>query len=88
MSRPSFTNDNALYANLIPIPGMIPRQSSRFRGEGDSAFRTNFPANPFRVFTARQLDKIPQLELLSRDQLFSMKVVSSVLLCLPKTRAH
>ena len=79
MSRPSFTNDNALYANLIPIPGMIPRQSSRFRGEGDSAFRTNFPANPFRVFTARQLDKIPQLELLSRDQRFSMKVVSSVL---------
>ncbi|OUR86955.1 lysine 2,3-aminomutase [Gammaproteobacteria bacterium 42_54_T18] len=38
-----------------------------------------FPAQRFKVFTARQLGKIPQLQQLSEQTQFEMKVVSSVL---------
>jgi len=39
----------------------------------------SFKAERFRVFTARQLDQIPQLHQLSEEQRFDMRVVASVL---------
>lgn len=43
------------------------------------ANRPDLLAPSFKVFTASKLDRIPQLEGLSKDQRFTMKVVSSVL---------
>lgn len=40
---------------------------------------TQFEARPFKVYTHRQLDKIPALSRLSEEQRFEMKVVSSIL---------
>ena len=40
---------------------------------------TSFEPERFRVYTARQLDKIPQLQMLSEQQRFDMRVVASVL---------
>ena len=39
----------------------------------------HFAPTPFKVFTARDLDRIPQLTRLSPEQRFEMKVVASVL---------
>ena len=45
----------------------------------EMAEREAFPPQRFKVYTAKQLDKIPQLQRLSEAQRFEMKVVASVL---------
>ncbi|WP_341647648.1 hypothetical protein [Thauera humireducens] len=45
----------------------------------EEAAQAAFEPVPFKVYTQRDLDRIPQLEGLSAAQRFEMKVVSSVL---------
>ncbi|MBN7795076.1 KamA family radical SAM protein [Parahaliea mediterranea] len=45
----------------------------------EMAEREAFPPQRFKVYTAKQLDKIPQLQRLCEEQRFEMKVVASVL---------
>jgi KamA family protein len=79
MSRPSTTSESFDYSPVIPIPDHKSGQARRHLSHLNSGPHHVFPARPFRVFTARQLDNIPQLKLLTAEQRFAMKVVSSVL---------
>ena len=79
MSRPSSTSESFNYSPIIPIANHKSGQSSRHHNTSSAGPHHVFPAIPLRVFTARHLDNIPQLKLLTKEQRFAMKVVSSVL---------
>jgi KamA family protein len=55
------------------------RAPPRLERTGSSRRSANIRALPFRVYTLRNLDKIPQLRALSEQQRFAIRVVASVL---------
>ncbi len=62
----------AATARAVPIAAAVPNPRAAPAAE-------RFAPMPFKVFTARDLDRIPQLARLSPEQRFEMKVVAAVL---------
>jgi KamA family protein len=54
-------------------------RTSALRGSGPTGLGVEYVKRSFRVFTQRDLDRIPALQRLSTDQRLAMKVVSTVL---------
>jgi KamA family protein len=54
-------------------------QTSALRGKDSNGIGADFSHRPLRVFTQRDLDRIPALQRLGGDQRFAMKVVATVL---------
>lgn len=64
---------------IIPMSGWTSHQHDTNHRGHDTTRWGHTHQDRFQVYTARQLDNIPQTQQLSEEQRFSMKVVSSVL---------
>lgn len=65
--------------NFLPITQIADWNSHKHGHERKDHAWGRFSYDRFRVFTARQLENIPQIQRLSPEHRFSMKVVSTVL---------
>jgi KamA family protein len=79
MNKPFTASNREDYTPVIPMLEWSSQISSAGNQDPDASDWERFYHGRFRVFTARQLESIPQIQRLSPEQRFSMKVVSSVL---------
>ena len=79
MNSPFTAPNGEDYTPVIPMLEWSSHKPSTSNHDPDASDWERFYHGRFRVFTARQLESIPQIQRLSPEQRFSMKVVSSVL---------